>query len=242
MLRSFLLVAALCGAAQGFSSPPMVVAARGRGACGLALRRPGRAIAGRVRMSDAGNADEVELVGRKKGPDSFSGETSWKLNMKLSGKPSEGGVPGNAVDVSCKVLLREDPGFEPPQGPIIILDEDNKYIGETKAFWKLDEDPSKEGFDKAGFWIWGLLEEPQYPFITFNLEIKQEIPLSEGTIPCGVIFGEAKINRSKEDGCTISDGVLKLKENVKIEVDLLGLSEGILQDIYQVGSFTLNPL
>ena len=51
--------------------------------------------------------------------------------------------------------------------------------------------PWYAGFDKAGFWIWGLFEEPQYPFLTFNLEVKQDIKLAEGVIPAGQIFGQA---------------------------------------------------
>lgn len=39
------------------------------------------------------------------------------------------------------------------QGRIVVTDKDNKFIGDAVSFWKLDEDPSKEGFDKAGFWI-----------------------------------------------------------------------------------------
>ena len=39
----------------------------------------------------------------------------------------------------------------------------------------------------------------------------------------------------------MSEGVLTLKKNVTLKVDLLGLSEGILQDIMAVGTFTLTP-
>jgi hypothetical protein len=36
----------------------------------------------------------------------------------------------------------------------MLLDRDqNKYLGDDMSFWTLGEDPSKEGFDKAGFWI-----------------------------------------------------------------------------------------
>jgi hypothetical protein len=63
---------------------------------------------------------------------------------------------------------------------------DSSYLGTTsQSFWKLGEDPAKEGFDKAGFWIWGLFEEPAYPFFFFEMDVVKEIVTSTGTIPVG---------------------------------------------------------
>ena len=78
---------------------------------------------------------------------------------------------------------------EPRQGTIAV-DADSRYLSGARAFWRLDEDPSAQGFDKAGFWIWGLFEEPKYPFLLLQLELSQPIPLVAGEIPAGTIYGQ----------------------------------------------------
>ena len=35
--------------------------------------------------------------------------------------------------------------------------------------------PISIGFDKAGFWIWGLFEEPAYPFFFFEVDVIKEV-------------------------------------------------------------------
>ena len=72
---------------------------------------------------------------------------------------------------------------------VISIDGDSKYLG-GRSFWRLDEDPSAQGFDKAGFWIWGLFEEPKYPFMLLQLELTQAVPVANGEIPAGIIYGQ----------------------------------------------------
>ena len=70
------------------------------------------------------------------------------------------------------------------------MDGESRYLNGARAFWRLDEDPSAQGFDKAGFWIWGLFEEPKYPFMLLQLELSQPIPLAIGEVPAGIIYGQ----------------------------------------------------
>jgi hypothetical protein len=78
----------------------------------------------------------------------------------------------------------------------IEVDGESRYLNGAKAFWRLDEDPSAQGFDKAGFWIWGLFEEPKYPFMLLQLELTQPIPLAVGEVPAGIIYGQVLLTQS----------------------------------------------
>ena len=97
--------------------------------------------------------------------------TEWTLSMSFA---KDGSTAQDLV--TAKVKFMEDEGYEPPQGRV-LLDGDSKYLAaSSQCFWKLGEDPAKEGFDKAGFWIWGLFEEPAYPFFFFELDIVEVLP------------------------------------------------------------------
>lgn len=176
---------------------------------------------------------------KREGPATLTDETEWKLVCKFTG-PMQDGSFGPSVEVACKVIFSEDEGYEPPQGPIKVVN--SNYLGSDMSFWKLDEDPEAEGFDKAGFWIWGLFEEPKYPFILLQMEVTQDIQTADGVVPKGTVYGQGKVTRDKETGVTLTEGVLTLREPVRMKVDLLGLSEGILAEIKPVGTFTVTAL
>jgi hypothetical protein len=52
---------------------------------------------------------------------------------------------------------------------------------------------------------------------------------------------QVKVTRSKDKGVSFSDGILTFRKPFKIAVDLLGLSDGVLQEIESCGTFTLTP-
>jgi hypothetical protein len=69
---------------------------------------------------------------------------------------------------------------------------------------------------KDGLWVWGLFKEPLYPFLLFQLEVR-DIPLAsagiaEGDkriIPAGKLYAKVAHRRDKQAGaqvrcCTIS--------------------------------------
>ncbi len=89
------------------------------------------------------------------------------------------------------------------------MDGESRYLNGAKAFWRLDEDPSAQGFDKAGFWIWGLFEEPKYPFMLLQLELSQPIPLAVGEVPAGIIYGQVSPGKPSvraAQGCNVMRG------------------------------------
>ncbi|KAJ1472826.1 hypothetical protein T484DRAFT_1974456 [Baffinella frigidus] len=177
------------------------------------------------------------LSNKPLGKATLQADTSWRISLALSGALGEGGAP---VDLSCKAVFVEEEGYEPPQG--IIKFEGSNILGGQRPSWNLSEDPAAEGFDKAGFWIWGLFEEPKYPFMLLEFEVLKEIPLSSGVIPVGRMYGQCKVTRDKEKGVSISDGTLSVKETERIDADLVGLSQAILYADRPVGTFTLRQV
>lgn len=73
-------------------------------------------------------------------------------------------------EASARVRFVPTKNYEPPQGRVFIEDDfnglfksdDNGYSGR----WTLSEDKNDR---KDGLWVWGLFEEPKYPFLYFNL-------------------------------------------------------------------------
>ncbi len=73
-------------------------------------------------------------------------------------------------EASARVRFIPTKNYEPPQGRVFIEDDfnglfkadDNGYSGR----WTLSEDKNDR---KDGLWVWGLFEEPKYPFLYFNL-------------------------------------------------------------------------
>lgn len=76
-------------------------------------------------------------------------------------------------EATARVRFIPSKNYEPPQGRVFIEDDfnglfkadDNGYSGR----WTLSEDKNDR---KDGLWVWGLFEEPKYPFLYFNLGIK----------------------------------------------------------------------
>jgi len=162
--------------------------------------------------------------------------TEWTLSMSFA---KDGSTAQDLV--TAKVKFMEDEGYEPPQGRV-LLDGDSKYLAaSSQCFWKLGEDPAKEGFDKAGFWIWGLFEEPAYPFFFFELDIVEDIPTAGGVISKGKLFGEAQVTRSKDTGVSLSQGKLTVKEYTDYQADLIGLSSAKVGTDVACGTFTARP-
>ena len=81
-----------------------------------------------------------------------------------------------------RVRFIEDRGYEPPQGQIFVEDDYNGLIrvddkGYSTFSWTLSEDKEDK---KDGLWIWGLFEEPKYPFLYFTLGVFSSIVLPSG--------------------------------------------------------------
>ncbi len=49
------------------------------------------------------------------------------------------------------------------------------------------------------------------------MEVKQDIRLADGVVPAGSIYGQGKVTRDKQ-GVTVTEGILTLREPVKLKV------------------------
>lgn len=92
--------------------------------------------------------------------------TLWRLAFRLE---KEG---YKSIDAVARVRFIPDRNYEPPQGKIFVEDDFNGFIRVTETgysgSWTLSEDKNDR---KDGLWIWGLFEEPKYPFMYICLGI-----------------------------------------------------------------------
>ena len=82
-----------------------------------------------------------------------------------------GTVGDREVSAVLRLRLLEDRGYEPPSGRVFIEDDFNGLVrvderGYSAYKWTLSEDKDDR---KDGLWIWGLFEEPKYPYLYFSI-------------------------------------------------------------------------
>ena len=107
-------------------------------------------------------------------------ETKWTIRMFLGSIKTTQGYRADDELVSIPVKFIEEEGYEPPQGRVEIVSSTTDDSAApatrwkfTKTYWKLSEDPNER---KDGLWVWGLFQEPLYPFLLLQMET-DEIPL-----------------------------------------------------------------
>mmetsp|Transcript_10272 Transcript_10272/g.15834 ORF Transcript_10272/g.15834 Transcript_10272/m.15834 type:complete len:276 (+) Transcript_10272:52-879(+) len=180
----------------------------------------------------------------------LSSDFVWRLALVMQ-KPT---VPDVERNIQVWVRFVETPGYEPPQGKVFIerdpfelVAKDEKGFG---GFWQLSEDKDDV---KDGLWVWGLFEEPLYPFLYFSLNTNKKLTekitmkKTEGeeepetetrTI---TIFGDDEKDFEgipndkllirfdhrrypKDVGTKLTEGVLTFKPTEIVKADLLGIS------------------
>ena len=103
-------------------------------------------------------------------------KTLWRVSFKLQKQGCKD------VEALIRVRFIEDRGYEPPQGRVFVEDDFNGLVrvteeGYTGFRWTLSEDRAER---KDGLWIWGLFEEPKYPFLYFSLAVYDDVILPSG--------------------------------------------------------------
>lgn len=118
--------------------------------------------------------------------------STWRLHLDLfSGRDGGGGSPESRPDRTVSVTAKfvVDEGYEPPQGALqIVSDESGVFAEGGLNRWTLEEDPNEK---KAGLWIWGLFEEPLYPYLLLSMDVNR-VEVAEGGyhIPEGKLYAE----------------------------------------------------
>lgn len=94
----------------------------------------------------------------------LTSQTMWRifLTLQLDGKTK--------TRTSVVVRFVEERNYEPPQGRVYIEADETGFVkSDGKGYsgvWTLSEDKEDR---KDGLWVWGLFEEPKYPFLYFYL-------------------------------------------------------------------------
>ncbi len=184
----------------------------------------------------------------------------WELSVVVK-SPVEG-LPDVTTDLKLRFV--EEPGYEPPQGKIfverdplaLIATDDKGFALVGSPAWTLSEDKDDR---KWGLWIWGLFEEPLYPFLYFSLpmldECLTEVVGEDGSAKKELrpLFGGAGIPgkrlyfrfaHSREDGASVlSDAKVWYKEVEMQKVDFLGIGgEANVGETKDAGEAQLRPV
>ena len=188
------------------------------------------------------------------GTPTIDSKSLWRLRLELfSGKDANASAPDRTVTVRARFVV--DEGYEPPQGSIEIEDDEElAFVQAGFHRWTMAEvrrhtalkncpthvsikltdstsplrsqDPNER---KAGLWIWGLFEEPLYPYMLLSFDCNR-IEVAEGGyhIPKGKLFAEVKHARGSKSGHVLSDGKLSFKVTKTYKADLVGLSQATI--------------
>lgn len=187
------------------------------------------------------------------GTPTIDSKSLWRLRLELfSGKDANASAPDRTVTVRARFVV--DEGYEPPQGSIEIEDDEELAFVQagfhrwtmaevrrhtalkncpTRVSIKLTDSTSGTAQDpnerKAGLWIWGLFEEPLYPYMLLSFDCNR-IEVAEGGyhIPKGKLFAEVKHARGSKSGHVLSDGKLSFKVTKTYKADLVGLSQATI--------------
>lgn len=117
-----------------------------------------------IQSNSFAGCTQLTMCATKPKKSELNGDYLWRLNIALE-KP--GYKSSTAV---CRVRFVPDRNYEPPQGKVFIEDDYNGVVKvDDKGYagiWTLSEDKNDR---KDGLWVWGLFEEPKYPFLYFFL-------------------------------------------------------------------------
>ena len=91
-------------------------------------------------------------------------KTLWQLSIIFKENNE------TTTKANLRVRFIHDIRYEPPQGRLFIQDDYNGLVKTDSdgysGKWTLSEDKYDH---KDGLWIWGLFEEPKYPFLYFSM-------------------------------------------------------------------------
>ena len=171
-------------------------------------------------------------------------DTTWRFRFVLTGIPTEKGKKVDELFV-VEAQFTEDEGYEPPQGELKIVtkgDADGRILKISKSRWQLSEDPDDR---KDGLWVWGLFQEPLYPFLLLQLET-DAVPLAGGedsdTIKPLKLYAQINHRREKDVGVVLSGAELKVRVLETLKADPFGAAT---VDVYyedSVGQIRIEPM
>jgi hypothetical protein len=205
----------------------------------------------------------------------LSSDTTWMIRMTLRNiKTQQGQTISNQMYVINGQFIPEE-NYEPPQGTFVQQpsttstetaiasaassnsnDSSNMQIASSR--WILSEDPNDR---KDGLWIWGLFQQPLYPYLLLSLETKPiEIRNSGDSldyIPALQLYVQLNHNCNRDTGAvsflktkSSSDGSkntgsnnyeLMIRQKEIIAADPLSLSKVEIYEEVSIGTISIQP-
>lgn len=172
--------------------------------------------------------------------------TLWRIKLKLQ---KQGFKESSAI---VRVRFIEARGYEPPQGRIFVEDDLNGVVNcDDKGYsgtWTLSEDKNDR---KDGLWIWGLFEEPKYPYLYFYLDIFNSTILASGEeepifggdgVPNNRLNIRLSHNRDPIKGVILSNGEMTYQMTEFMKADPFGIGGQVnVGDIINAGKIDIRP-
>jgi len=173
-------------------------------------------------------------------------DTVWNLRLVLRGVSTQKGQKVDEMFVVAGHFV-EEPGYEPPQGSFVPIAEKDSRLKVVNSRWQLSEDPDDR---KDGLWVWGLFQEPLYPFLLLRLET-DAVPLAgssassedqaDAILPLQLF---AQVGHKRDDGAVILEGTteLKVRQMETINADPFGAAKVDLYKEVSIGRLSLQPV
>mmetsp|Transcript_8020 Transcript_8020/g.24778 ORF Transcript_8020/g.24778 Transcript_8020/m.24778 type:complete len:188 (-) Transcript_8020:690-1253(-) len=140
----------------------------------------------------------------------------WRLSFNLPNY--------NAVVTASFV---DADGYEPPKGRVLFAEPDGSQRDVGR--WVLSEDPDDR---RDGLWIWGLFEDPLYPFCIVTLA-SEAIGLPEGG---RLVARLGHKSRPDDDAPLLTKGTVYQRKQAKVDADLFGLAQATFDQDTPIGT------
>jgi len=180
-------------------------------------------------------------------------DTTWKLRFLLEGLPTANGKKVDEI-FTMDAHFVEEVGYEPPQGALQQIKNDNDRLDLKSSRWILSEDPTDR---KDGLWVWGLFAEPLYPFLLLQMEfdaIALATPSSnedgedgdseeagDSILPFQ-LYVQMNHQREKEVGVILQGGEVKIREMETMKADPFGAATVEIYDEVTVGKLSVEAV
>ena len=167
----------------------------------------------------------------------------WRLALSLTLPDTAGNIVSRSMAMTVNFVV--DEGYEPPQGRIVpVTNSDDASIfvdASARSRWQLSEDPDDR---RDGFWIWGLFEEPLYPFLLFNICFNDiSLPGDGEVIPGFTMFSQIDHLCDRKTGSvTLKEGIATVRVMKTVNADLAGLATAEIAESQTVGNIRFTPL
>jgi hypothetical protein len=154
-----------------------------------------------------------------------------------------------------RIRFIEDRGYEPPQGRVFVEDDFNGLVrcdegGYAGGYrWTLSEDKNDR---KDGLWVWGLFEEPKYPFLYMSLPVYEDVVLPSGEtdpifggegVPNGRLNLRFSHERDNQRGAILTSGEVTYQLTELIKADPFGIGGTVdVGDVVSAGTVDIQPV